>query len=95
MDDKVQFQRNPEYIYREVAGESVLVPTGKAAESFFGIASINSTGAFLWKALERERSFGELREIFAREYELEEDQSRQDVAEFLEAALSRNMVLRC
>lgn len=95
MDDKVQFQRNPEYIYREVAGESVLVPTGKAAESFFGIASINSTGAFLWKVLERERSFGELREIFAREYELEEDQSRQDVAEFLEAALSRNMVLRC
>ena len=95
MDDKVQFQRNPEYIYREVAGESVLVHTGKAAESFFGIASINSTGAFLWKVLERERSFGELREIFAREYELEEDQSRQDVAEFLEAALSRNMVLRC
>ena len=95
MDDKVQFQRNPEYIYREVAGESVLVPTGKAAESFFGIASINSTGAFLWKVLERERSFGELREIFAREYELEEDRSRQDVTDFIEEALSRNMVLRC
>lgn len=95
MDDKVYFQRNPDYIYREVAGEAVLVPTGKAAESFFGIASINSTGAFLWEALEQERSLGELREMFAREYELEEGQSMQDVTEFLETALSRNLVLRC
>lgn len=95
MDDKVHFQRNPDYIYREVAGEAVLVPTGKAAESFFGIASINSTGAFLWKALEQERSLGQLREMFAREYELDKEQSLRDVTEFIEAAMSRNMVLRC
>lgn len=95
MDDKMHFQRNPDYIYREVAGEAVLVPTGKAAESLFGIVSMNSTGAFLWKALEQKRSFGELRAMFAREYELEEAQSRQDVTEFIETALSRNMVLRC
>ncbi len=94
MDDKVHFQRNPDYIYREVAGEIVLVPIGKAAESFFGIVSINSTGAFLWKALEQERSFGELREMFAREYELDEEQSLRDVTEFIEAAMSRHMVLQ-
>lgn len=95
MDDKAYFRRNPDFIYREVAGESVLVPTGKAAESFFGIASINSTGAFLWTALEQRRSLEELREIFAREYALEEAQSRQDVTEFIEAALSHHMVLLC
>ena len=95
IDDKIHFQRNPDYIYREVAGEAVLIPTGKAAEYFFGIASINSTGVFIWKALEQERSFGELKEMFAREYELEDEQSRQDLTEFIEAALSRNMVLQC
>ncbi|MDI9241824.1 hypothetical protein [Fusibacillus kribbianus] len=30
MDDKVHFQRNPDYIYREAAGEAVLVPVGKS-----------------------------------------------------------------
>ena len=95
MDDKTYFRRNPDYIYREVADEAVLVPTGKAAESFFGIVSINSTGAFLWKALEYEHSIEELREMFAREYELEMEQSLQDVTEFLEIALSRNIVFRC
>lgn len=95
MDNKIRFRRNPDYIYREVAGEAVLVPTGKAAESFFGIVSINSTGALLWKILEQEHSLGELREMLAREYELEEEQSQQDVTEFLETASSRNIVLRC
>ena len=95
MDDKLRFQRNSDYIYRDVAGEVVLIPTGKAAESFFGIASLNVAGVFLWKALEKERSFKELRELLAREYELEEAQSFQDVTEFLETALSRNLVLRC
>ena len=38
MDDRIHFRRNPDYIYREVAGEAVLVQTGKEAETFFGIA---------------------------------------------------------
>ena len=95
MDEKIHFRRNSDYIYREVAGETVLVPTGKTAESFFGIVSINVTGAFLWKLLEQDHSIGELREMFAQEYELEEEQSLQDVTEFLETALSHNIVLKC
>lgn len=95
MEGKDSFRANPEFIYREIAGESVLVPVGKAAESFFGIASVNAAGAFLWKALEKECSLQELIELFAKEYELELEQSMQDVTEFIEMALSRNMVLRC
>ena len=91
----MHFRRNPDYIYREVAGEAVLVPTGKAAESFFGIASINPAGAFLWGILEQECSLKELKELFAKEYELDEVQSLQDVTEFLKTALSHNMVLQC
>ena len=93
MDDKAQFRRNPDYIYREIAGEAVLVPIGKAAESFFGIISINSTGSFLWKILEKQCSLRELSERLAREYELEKDQSLRDVTEFLETALSHNIVI--
>ncbi|MCI7449872.1 MAG: PqqD family protein [Blautia sp.] len=95
MDDKVFFRRNPDYIYREIAGEAVLVPTGKAAESFFGIISINSTSVFLWKALEKGHSLEELSEMFAQEYDLEEEQSLQDVTEFLDAALAHNMIFQC
>ena len=38
-----KYYANPEFVYREVAGESILVPNGKAALKFNGLASLNRT----------------------------------------------------
>ena len=95
MTESDRFRINPDFIYREIAGESLLVPTGKAAENFFGIASINEAGAYLWQLLEQERSVEELKKLLSGKYDLEEDQSLRDVTEFLEDAVKGNMVMRC
>ena len=89
-----KFYANPEFVYREVAGESILVPSGKMALKFNGLASLNRTGVFLWKLLEQERTFPELIRAFAEEYDLTEEQSAEDVAGFLKLALTRELVLR-
>ncbi|MCD8383116.1 MAG: PqqD family protein [Clostridiales bacterium] len=73
----------------------MIVPTGAASKRFAGMGTMNRTGAFLWGLLEQERSLGELSELFAGEYGLTEEQSLQDVAEFLEAAQSHDAVLPC
>lgn len=90
-----RFRTNPEFVAREIAGEFILVPIGKAAEMFNGLASLNPTGVFLWKLLDEERTQKELSDFLAEEYELTEEQSMNDVGDFLEAALKRNIVLRC
>lgn len=92
--NKLKFHTNPEVVYREIAGESILVPSGKMAEQFNGLASLNKTGLFLWKILEQERTFLELVRIFAEEYELTEEQSTEDVREFLSLALEKSLVLQ-
>lgn len=93
MDER--YRRNPEFILREIAGESILVPTGQAALAFNGLASLNASGVFLWGLLERERSLAELGLLLAREYGLAEETARADAAAFLQPALERNVVLRC
>lgn len=95
MDKSSRFRRNPDYIFREIVGESMLVPTGKASKQFQGVGTMNRTGAFLWELLEQERSLKELSELFAVEYGLTEEQSQQDVTEFLEAAQSYDAILLC
>lgn len=92
--NKLKFHTNPEVVYREIAGESILVPSWKMAEQFNGLASLNKTGLFLWKILEQERTFLELVRIFAEEYELTEEQSTEDVREFLSLALEKSLVLQ-
>ena len=41
------------YILREIAEIPVAVPVNDAARSFNGMIRLNSTGAFLWRLLER------------------------------------------
>lgn len=93
-DWKEKYHTNPEFVFREVAGESILVPSGKTVLKFNGLASLNRTGVFLWKLLEQERTFSELVRAFADEYDLSEEQSREDVDDFLKLALTRELVLR-
>lgn len=89
-----KYRTNPDFIYREIAEESILVPSGEMATQFNGLASLNRTGAFLWKLMEQEKSLPELVRAFADEYELTEKQSTEDVTEFLNIALDKKLVLR-
>lgn len=93
MEEKLR--TNPDFITREIAGEFILVPVGKAAQTFNGIASLNETGLFLWKLLEEGRTREELYDCLAKEYELTAEEGKQDVDEFLEPAIREHIILQC
>ena len=42
------------FFMREVAGKYFVVPVGAQTNEFKGMIQMNQTGAFLWKALERD-----------------------------------------
>lgn len=95
MEDSQVFSRNPEFILRQIAGESILVPAGSAAEHFSGLASLNASGLYLWELLAQPCTFRHLVQEVSRQYAVAEDVSRADVAEFLDLALGKGVVLRC
>lgn len=86
---------NPDFMSREIAGEFILVPVGKATQSFNGLVSFNETAIFLWNMLEHKKTRKELYECLAKEYELTEEESKNDVDEFLEAAIKEHIILQC
>lgn len=94
LEKKICYQANPEYMLREIAGEFILVPTGAAATHFNGVASLNETGCFLWKQLAEERTRKDLYAVFAQKYELSEEQSKEDVDDFLKSALEHELIFQ-
>lgn len=88
------YQANRDYLYRSLAGEHILVPTGPAAREFNGLATLNESGAFLWQLLSEKRTRDELVAALAAEYELPEAQVAGDADRFLALALERGLV-RC
>ena len=88
------FRRNEDFIYRDIAGEAILVPTGQAARKLNGMVSLNETGAFLWNALAEPRTPAALVEQMTAEYEIDTATALEDISGFLEKAEENEMVLR-
>lgn len=71
------------YLLREVAGNHVAAPTGKAALDFSGMITLNDAGTFLWKLMNTEKTEQELLASLLEEYEIDEVAAKADLAEFL------------
>lgn len=72
------------FVLREIAGESILVPYGAAAARFNGMITMNGTGSFLWNLLREERTLDELALGLAEEYGVSVEEARADAGEFVE-----------
>lgn len=72
------------FILREVLGKTVVVAVGKRVKEFNGIINLNSSSAFLWKALSEDVTEEQLVQKLLEEYQVEEDVARRDVSLFVE-----------
>lgn len=81
-----------EFVLREIAGDYVIIPTGKTTLTFNGLITVNEVGAALWKMLQSEKSLDDLVQGILDEYDVEESVAREDIQEFLET-LSKNGIL--
>lgn len=73
-----------EFILREIAGDYILVPVGKAAAEFNGMININETGAFLFNLMVDEFTVEQLVESLCQEYDVSSEQALEDVNDFIE-----------
>lgn len=74
-----------DFVLREIAGDYVIIPTGKTVLSFNGLISVNEVGAFLWELLQNEVTIDELVAAVLNEYDVDEVTAREDIQEFLDA----------
>lgn len=82
-----------EFILRNIAGDFIIVPTGKEAMNFQGLITVNEVGSFLWAALQKkDLSEKELVETLLEEYEVDPETAEKDVKEFLDIVRSKGML---
>ncbi len=73
-----------EFVLREIAGDMLLVPTGKTALDLNGMLTLNEAGAEIWKMLPEVKTEEEIISRLLEEYEVEEAELRRDVTAFLD-----------
>lgn len=81
-----------EFVLREIAGDYVIIPTGKTVLSFNGLISVNEVGAFLWEQLQKDITMEELLAAVLNEYEVDETTAKEDIQEFLDVLVKSNVL---
>ena len=71
-----------EFVLREIAGDLLLVPSGKSALDLNGMLTLNEVGAEIWRMIPEAKDEEEIIRRLLEEYEVEETELRRDVGEF-------------
>lgn len=73
-----------EFVLREIAGDYIIIPTGKTVLEFNGLITVNEVGVSIWNMLQKEVTFDKLVQGILDEYDVEEQVAREDIREFLD-----------
>ena len=49
-----------EFVLREIAGDYVIIPTGKTVLEINGLITVNEVGVSIWKMLQEEVTFDQI-----------------------------------
>ena len=72
------------FILREIAGNFIVIAIGNTVKDFNGVITLNETGAFLWKQLEKGATKEQLLEALLNEYEVTQEIALQHIDKFIE-----------
>lgn len=81
-----------EFVLREIAGDYIIIPTGKTVLEFNGLVTVNEVGVLLWKMLQEEVTFEDLVKGVLAEYDVDEATARADIQEFLDKLVENNIL---
>ena len=73
-----------EFVLREIAGDYIIIPTGKTVLEFNGLITVNEVGVFIWNMLKDEVTMDDIVAKIVEEYEVEDAVARADAQEFID-----------
>ena len=81
LDDR--YRKSDDIVFREIAGEMILVPIRSNVGDLESIYTLNETAAYIWSLIDGQRTMREIRDEVVAEYEVEEQEAEQDLLELL------------
>ena len=79
-----RYEKDPTFVYREIAGEAILVPIRRNVADMESIYTLDNVGADIWKLIDGERAVPDILDALLGEYDVEADVLSRDLNEFVE-----------
>jgi len=90
----VRYERNPDFVFRMILDEAVLIPTHGDVADMECIYTLNEVGALIWRRLEAPATAAELAQAILDGYAAEPETVAADLAHFLEGMAAFGAIRR-
>jgi len=78
-----RYRKSPDLVFRQIAGEFVLVPIRHDVADLEAVYTLGGVGARIWELLDGERDGYAILGQIVEEYEVTSEEARTHLAEFL------------
>jgi hypothetical protein len=92
--EEARYERNPDFIFRRIVDELVLVPIRQDVADMDCIYTMNPLGAFIWEKLDGRMTMADLQAAIAAEYAADPEVIVADLLEFVHELESAGAVRR-
>jgi len=87
------YHRNPDFVFRQIADEMILVPIKQKVTDLDYLYTLNTTAARVWELLDGSRDLAGIRGVLASEFEIgEEEDLTAHLLTFVDQLASINAV---
>ena len=83
------------FLLSEIDDTGVVVATGKLSRTFNSMITLNTSGIFLWKLLEKGATEKELENALVSEYGIDEETAKEDLKGFLNTLKGADIIENC
>lgn len=80
------------FIQRDIAGETMLIPTGDTARIFNGMITLQGIGGFIWEHIEEAESLEHLIDMITTEFDVDRKTAGGDALFFIMQLLRAGMI---
>ena len=78
-----RYQRDENFVFRQIEGETILVPIKDNVGDMGSIYNLNPTGAFIWQQLNGTKPLDEIAMMLTREFDVSAEQAQADLRDFI------------
>ena len=77
-----RYVKDPSIVYREIAGEAILVPIRRNVADMESVYTLDSVGADIWELIDGDRTLAEILDLLLGEYDVDAAVLSKDLDEF-------------
>jgi hypothetical protein len=84
IEEEARYAKNPDYVFRRVVDELILVPTCQQVADMDCIYTMNPVGAFIWERLDGQATLADIQAAVVEEYGADPEVAAADLREFVQ-----------